>query len=302
MEKVHYGGWPNCYRLANDTVELIVTTDIGPRIIRFGFVGGQNELKEYPETLGQVGGDTWHLYGGHRLWHAPEHMPRSYSPDNTPITIEQHDGFIRLIQPPEASTGIQKEIDIRLDPTAAQVELTHRLRNTGLWAVELAPWALSVMAQGGTAILPLPPFKPHTEEVRPAATLSLWNYTDLSDARWTVGSRFLLLRQDPARHEPQKIGVHAPDAWIAYARNRHLFVKSFDYTPGGRYPDMGCTIESFTDDGMLEIETLAALRVLETGAEAEHRERWSLFDGVVAPKNDADVARDIVPLVVQARV
>jgi len=53
---------------------------------------------------------------------------------------------------------------------------------------------------------------------------------------------------------------------------------------------------------MLEIETLAALRVLETGAEAEHRERWSLFDGVVAPKNDADVARDIVPLVVQARV
>jgi hypothetical protein len=76
-------------------------------------------------------------------------------------------------------------------------------------------------------------------------------------------------------------------------------VKTFDYTPGGRYPDMGCTIESFTDAGMLEIETLAALRVLEAGAEAEHRECWSLFDGVAAPQNDADVLRDILPLVGQ---
>ena len=38
MERVEYGGWANCYRLHNDVVELIVTADVGPRIIRFGFV------------------------------------------------------------------------------------------------------------------------------------------------------------------------------------------------------------------------------------------------------------------------
>jgi len=42
VEKVAYKGWPNSYRVANGEVELVVTGDVGPRIIRFGFVGGQN--------------------------------------------------------------------------------------------------------------------------------------------------------------------------------------------------------------------------------------------------------------------
>jgi hypothetical protein len=40
IENVSYGGWPNCLRIANDEVELIVTTDVGPRVIRYGFIGG----------------------------------------------------------------------------------------------------------------------------------------------------------------------------------------------------------------------------------------------------------------------
>ena len=29
IEKVPYGGWPNCFRITNGQVELIVTGDIG---------------------------------------------------------------------------------------------------------------------------------------------------------------------------------------------------------------------------------------------------------------------------------
>ena len=29
---------------------------------------------------GKTGGSEWHIYGGHRLWHAPEVMPRTYYP------------------------------------------------------------------------------------------------------------------------------------------------------------------------------------------------------------------------------
>jgi len=46
VEKVEYKGWHNCYRVTNGEVELIVTGDVGPRVIRFGFVGGQNLFKE----------------------------------------------------------------------------------------------------------------------------------------------------------------------------------------------------------------------------------------------------------------
>ena len=45
VEKIEYKGWHNCYRVSNGEVELVVTGDVGPRIIRFGFVGGQNLLR-----------------------------------------------------------------------------------------------------------------------------------------------------------------------------------------------------------------------------------------------------------------
>src|SRR5580693_4753334 len=142
IRQAAYGRWPNCYRLANDSMELIVTTDVGPRIIRCGFVGADNEFKEYPEQLGKTGGEDWRVYGGHRLWHAPEHKLRTYFPDNSPVKLEQCDGAVRLVQAVETTTGIQKEIEVRLAPDAAQVTVTHRLRNVDSQPVILAPWAL----------------------------------------------------------------------------------------------------------------------------------------------------------------
>lgn len=47
VEKTEYKGWKNCYRVTNGEVEMIVTGDLGPRIIRFGFVGGRPPLHEF---------------------------------------------------------------------------------------------------------------------------------------------------------------------------------------------------------------------------------------------------------------
>lgn len=296
-EKINYRGWPNCYRLSNGQVELILTTDVGPRIIRFGFVGEDNEFKEYEDVAGQTGGNDWHIYGGHRLWHAPEAHPRSYFPDNAPVRLEEHADYVRAIQSPETTTGVQKEIDVRLAPSEARVEVTHRLRNTNLWAVELAPWALSVMAPGGKAIIPLPARGPQSENLLPSSAMALWAYTDMSDPRWMWGSKYVMLRQDSGREKPQKVGVMVPDGWVAYARANHLFVKKFDYAPNACYPDFGCSGEAYTDADMLELETVGPLVRLKPGAEVEHVERWHLFRGVPMPEGDADVDRDILPRV-----
>ncbi len=301
MEKTAYKGWPNCYRLANDKVELIITTDVGPRIIRFAFIGRDNILKEYKTMLGKTGGSAWRIYGGHRLWHAPEAKPRTYYPDNQTVSIEEHTGFVRTVQPTEPTTGIQKEMDIALAPDTAHVKVTHRLRNTGMWAVDLAPWALTVMAQGGVAVIPLPPRGSHETDLLPANTLTLWTYTDMSDPRWTWGERYILLRQDPQAAKPQKIGALVPDGWGAYAGKDALFVKTVSFTAGARYPDMGCSVETFTNADMLELETVAPMTRLEPGAAIEHVEDWYLFDGVPLPANDADVAAHILPKVKAAR-
>src|SRR5260370_10403158 len=89
IEKIQYRGWPNCYRISNGEADLIITTDVGPRIIRYGFVGGQNLFKEFDPQLGKSGESAWQPRGGHRLWMAPEDPVLTYALDNAPIHYEQ---------------------------------------------------------------------------------------------------------------------------------------------------------------------------------------------------------------------
>lgn len=299
MEKIEYKGWPNCYRLTNGIVDLIVTADVGPRIIRFGFVGEENEFKEYDQMLGQTGGDEWRIFGGHRLWHAPEAQPRTYYPDNVPVEVSWHDDHIHTVQAVESTTGIQKEMEIRLATDRAHVEVIHRLRNTGPWEIELAPWALSVMPTGGTAIVPLPPRGKHPQDLLPTGSLAIWSFTNMGDPRWTWGEKYVLLRQDVNGSAPQKIGALAPGdpvgaGWIAYAR-KNLFVKAYHYFEEGVYPDLGSTVETFTDAEMLEVETLGPVEYLSPGDAVDHVEDWFLFRDVVPPQNDEDVEQNIMP-------
>jgi hypothetical protein len=297
MEKIDYLGWPNCYRLSNNVVDLIVTTDVGPRVIRFGFTGEENAFKEVKEHAGLTGGDEWRLYGGHRLWHAPESLPRSYQLDNTPVEIEEDGGVVRVTQPTESATGIQKQIDLRLWPGEAHVTVTHRLTNHSLWPVELAPWALSVMAAGGTGIMPLPPRGPHPENLLPTSSFTVWPYTNMADPRWTWGTKYILLRQNPEAEEAQKGGLSRSQGWTAYARDGLLFVKLFETVEGASYPDFGCSLELYTDAGILEVETLAPLRVLEPETSVEHIEEWHLFRDVRTPTNDKEVDEHVLPKV-----
>jgi hypothetical protein len=298
LERIAYQGWPNCCHVSNGRVELIITADVGPRLIRFGFPG-ENELAEFPADLGRTGGNEFRLYGGHRLWHAPESKERTYYPDNCPVTLELGTDGVRVIQPTETTTGIQKEMEIFLSGDGPHLRILHRLRNHNPWAVELSVWALTAMAPGGTAVIPLPPRGPHPEHLLPSSTLALWPYTDLSDPRLGWNRRHVLLRQDPNRPAPLKIGASVPDGWAAYARKDHLFIKTFRHVPGATYPDFGSSCETYTDGEMLELETLGPLTHVEPGGMVEHVENWFLWKGVPVPSGDDDVAETILPKVRQ---
>jgi hypothetical protein len=300
MEKIAYGGWPNCYHLANGEVELIITGDVGPRIIRFGFIGDENEFAEFAEQLGQVGGDEWRIYGGHRLWHAPENKARTYYPDNSSVEVIEENGGVRVVQTPETTTGIQKEMALLLKGPN-QVEVRHYLRNVGLWPVKLAPWALSVMAPGGMGIVPQP-IKAHPDRLLPNRTLALWPYTDMTDSRIHWGSKFILLRQDRNCQAPTKIGLNANDGWVAYLRQGHLFLKTFEYADGALYPDNGCSLEMYTNDRILELETLGPLQRLAHGDVAEHVEHWFIFRDVQAGEDEESIERAVMPLIAAAQI
>ncbi len=276
IEKTNYKGWANSYRISNGEVELVITSDIGPRIMRYGFPGGQNMFKEVPETLGQSGETHWVIRGGHRIWIAPEHMPRTYAPDNHQVDIEITGDSLRARQPIEPYSGIEKRIEVKMAPHGTGVEIVHRLRNATPWPVELAAWALTMMAPGGTGIGAFPPRGTHPEMLAPTNPLVMWAFTNLADERWKFTRKYFTLRQDPSNADTQKIGTFHPRTWGAYLLGSDLFVKRSEADVARKYPDMGCSFEMFTNADTLELETLGPMTTLEPGGSLEHTERWTL--------------------------
>lgn len=280
MEKVSCLGLPNCYRLTNGTVEVTVATDVGPRVLGYNFVGGENVFGEVPDSLITTAFGDWKPWGGHRLWAAPELNPRSYVPDNQAVEFEfvgEHK--VRLIGAVEAQTGLQKVVSVTLDPEGSGVTVRHRIANRGQWAIELSLWALTIMncAGGGEVVIPQEPYRSWGHYVQPARPLVLWHYTDLTDARIALGRQFIRLRADGAAEDPLKIGALDKQGWAAYLRSTTLFVKRFPYEEGATYPDYGSNVEAFTAGPFIELESLGPLRRLEPGATAAHEERWHLF-------------------------
>jgi hypothetical protein len=295
MQTVSFGGWPRCIRLANQHIELIATTDIGPRIIRFGFVDGPNLFKEFAD-VGKTGGDVWRIYGGHRLWHAPEVKPRTYAPDNGPIEHQWDGATLKLIQPAETATGIQKEIEVTLDAQRNSVAVRHRLANKNPWPLELAPWALTVMQGPGRAILPQ---EPPSNELLPVRPVGLWGYTNMADPRWKWGAKFIQLGCDPAATTPQKVGLGNRQGWAAYYRDGQVFLKRFAFDPAAAYPDFGCNAECYTNGDMLEVESLGPLTKLAPNATVEHIERWYLCEAQIG-ESDHEIEATMAPLLRQS--
>ena len=223
----------------------------------------------------------WKPIGGHRLWSSPEAMPRSYAPDNNTVEFAALDDLtVRLIQPVEKHTGLQKEITVALDTEGTSVTLRHRIINRNVWSLELSLWALTIMRSGGEAIIPQEPYGPHPEHLLPARSLVLWPYTDMSDGRLMFGRKYIRVKSDRTASEPQKIGVTNKQGWAGYLLGELLFVKRFGYQEGASYPDGGCNNEVFTAGSFMEVESLSPLNLLGPDKAAEHEERWSLFDGI----------------------
>ena len=284
IEEVEFGGWKKNLRLSNENIELVVTLEVGPRVLFFAPVGGKNLFHVFDDHLGGTGEATWQSRGGHRFWVAPESDeddPFTYFPDNAPVQYEQVGNAVRFTPPAETTNGWQKEIEISLD--GPNVEITHRLENIGEKTVRCAPWAISVMAAGGVATVEQPALGSHPENLLPNRTLVLWPYTDLTDPRLKLGRDRWEIAHDAARG-PLKIGLNhdggvdgaGTSGDLFYKLDGVVFSKKFARVPGATYPDNGCNCEIFTNEEMLELESLGPIVDLAPGETTELRESWAI--------------------------
>jgi hypothetical protein len=276
MEDFH--GYP-VKRLSSNVLELDCLATAGPRIVRLRYKGSANLLAEVPELSVPTPYGAYRSLGGHRLWFAPEAMPRTYFPDGEGLVATDLPNGVRLEGRTEAATGIHKRIDVLLQRDKAEVRLTHSLTNEGLWTVELAPWALTMFRLGGAAILPIRATNETTDDLLPNRNVVLWPYTRLHDTRLHLQDEFVVVKPRPDMR-PFKIGAFSQQGWLAYWLDGVLFRKSFAVQPGLPHPDYHCNAELYCDSHFIELEGLGPLCKLEPGGSVSFEETWQLYDNL----------------------
>lgn len=294
-EKINFSGWDNCIRISNGETELTVTTEVGPRILQYGFCGRENHLKIFEEHKGRTASREWLSYGGHRLWHSPEEFPRTYDEDNFPCEYQLLENGIRIKSVMDPKVQVEKEMEITLAPKGTKVTVKHKVTNKNAWDIEFAVWAITVMAQGGREIIPQITDGP---KLLPNRTLALWAYTKMNDPRVSWLENYIFLDQNPNLENAFKIGLPVTQGWAAYSNFGQLFVKYFDFIEDAQYPDFGySSYETYTNNEILEMETLSPLWIVSPSESIEHTETWELFDNIVRPENEEDVENNIIPLI-----
>lgn len=305
IEIVPYAGWAKAIRLRRKGWELVAPLEIGPRILRFGPVDGPNVLFENKEQLGKTGGKEWMIYGGHRLWTAPENE-QCYAPDNDRISFELFPGKgCRLSSSSDPKFKWQKSINLTWQPDGL-LHLEHHLLNPTSQAMPVSPWCLTVLNQGGTALIPQPTHSPHPldlpkgtqfsiEDYLPNRNLTLWKYTDLADPRLHLGRSLWRLDQKP-KTQAFKLGFRHTEGWIGYRLGDLFFAKWISHEKDAPYPDHDANCEIFTNGEILEIEGLAPSRPLPAKEGSTHHEWWHLAHVKFNPTDDSAVLQHLASL------
>lgn len=274
--------------LENVHLRLEYLLHAGPRLVRLMLPkADENLLGECPETGWDQGPGRVQLFGGHRLWAAPEEPGVSYLPDAEGLQVDDRGTEVELVWAPATENGLGKRLRVSLLADRPGLHLTQTITNHFDHAVHMAPWGITILPLGGEALLPS---SPGLRGLQPDRQLVVWPYSDWHDPRLQLHPGGVVVKGESG-WPPLKLGTFVENGVCAYSRQDVLLVKHFS-VPEGDYPDMGCNVEVYCADDYLELETLAPLSDLGPGKSASLNETWEIHIGDAA----AQAREEIFPL------
>ena len=139
LKEIDFENYGKCVQLSNGVIDLVVTIDCGPRIVRFGFIGNENILYNDLDRKFKVQnefmddyyseGAACYFYGGHRLWLAPERMPESYFPDNDPVIYALLPDGVTFSSAKQKNNDVQTRLEIVMGDNTSDVMLVHSVKD-----------------------------------------------------------------------------------------------------------------------------------------------------------------------------
>ncbi len=294
-----YKNYGKCVKIENDFATLLVSIEVGPRIVHYSLKDGENvffcdidrkqnvSTEEYKKVYGE--NSVWQLFAGHRLWSAPEILEITYTPDDVPVSFIREGNSAVFTSTAAPHAELKKSIRIELDENSPEVTVTHVIRNVGSKPQTFAVWGVSAMAAGGTEIIA---FATPDMDYLPDRNLSFWSFSDICDYRAFWGDKYVTLRQDPNASANFKCGMLSTAGKAYYVNKNTVFSLSFPCDENAVYLDRMCNYETFTNNLFLEMESLSPVSEVAPDCSLEHVEKWNLQAVSQTPDLSSDAAID----------
>lgn len=290
-EKLEFRGFKECYRLFNDTADVIVVPESGGRILAYR-LGDKNVLYTDPKLDGKSLSST-------KDWFDPDAGRFDIGPETGAIPPRTHmwlGGWqaeitgkreLTLTSVAEESVGLVVTRVFKLDKKSSYLQVQQTMRNISSKEVRYCFWSRTLAPAGGIAFLPI---NPKSKFAKGWVTYPLTgeNMTSPQDPRITLEKGYFLFRPSG---KSAKYGLDSFAGWLGYFREGVVFAKRFACFPEGKYVDgAGFSVEFYGNDAMCELEPLSPEAVLKPGSSYRFDEHWWLLPWPEGKLDGFDVA------------
>lgn len=287
-------GWTNAYRLQNDRVEAVLVPALG-RLVRFAPLQGESLFRLEAALQGQTPapGENFFNVGGDWFWPVAQARWAELSADGKdwpppgPVADQpwncsawtdaggtQCAQFTRRYGEP---LNVEATRIFRLAPDSSALVVQQRLERTADSGVPVVLWNVSQIAQAEQIVLPV------EQKSKFRGGLQALMGRKPSRKFLTRCGDAAVYRVSPGAET--KLGSDSPRGWIAAARGSNLVFEAVANSAAGAYPDGGCVVEVYSNQGLgySEIETLSPELALAPGTVLENVLRIELVSFKASP-------------------
>jgi hypothetical protein len=283
---ISYHGWPDCYLIANGSVEAVVVPAIG-RVMQLRLKdeadGAFWQNRALDGQLHDAASSDWLNFGGDKCWPAPQsawpqHQDREWPPpvafDARPVEAVAVELGVVLTSPVDPGYGIQVVRRVELDSVQPIMRIATEFRKLSGAPVTVGIWTITQMSEPELVCMQLPETSKFTS--------GYIRLLKAEPADLKVDGRLLSL----TRHARQQVKVGSDGSSMAWL-GQNCVVRIDTYIRPGEYPDGGCVTEIYTNPDPLqyvELETLGPLTTMNTGDRIEQTTAYT-----VRPRSTTDL-------------
>lgn len=274
VTEINYKNYNKCLKITNNLVEVIVFIENTIRIVKYGYVDGNNQFEDV--LIDNNGRDV--TVGGHGFSYIPQIDQNVDFIDNQGITYEIIPNGIRLIQNIEKWTQIRRIIEIIFDENSSKIRVIHKILSLNAFDINIAICSNTVVRNGGIEIIP---FSCGNNKDVPNKSLIFWPYSNLKDSRVYLGDKYIAMKVNENIRDKFRMGINTDLKYVLYYNNNEMFIKEFDEVKDCyEYPNMGCKYESLITPDYLEMKTNSPIYKLSTNNYITHTEVWNIYKDI----------------------